>query len=134
MADAPAPPPSADALTAVAAQTPGVVLLLLFGSRARADAREESDWDFGYLVEPGTDVEGLRAELVRVTGTERIDLVDLDRAGALLRYRAARDGRLIYERDAGVGARFRLAAADFWCDAGPQLQRAYAGVLAELDR
>jgi hypothetical protein len=51
----------------------------------------------------------------------------------LLRYRAARDGRVVYERD-GAGPRFRLAAADFWCDAGPQLQRAYTGVLAELDR
>lgn len=133
MSDAPAPP-SIDPFTSIAAGTAGLRLLLLVGSRARDEARAGSDWDFGYLAEPETDIDGLRAALVRATGTERVALVDLDRAGALLRYRAARDGRVLYERQAGADRRFRLAAADFWCEAGPLLQRAYAGVLAELDR
>lgn len=133
MSDAPAPA-STDRLATIAAGTTGLALLLLVGSRARRDHHTRSDWDFGYLAEPKTDVDGLRAALVHATGTDRIDLVDLERAGALLRYRAARDGRVIYERHAGADRSFRLAAADFWCDAGPLLQRAYAGVLAGLDR
>ena len=122
-----------DELRSIAAATPGLALLLLIGSRARGDGRPDSDWDFGYLAGAGADLEGLRAALVLATGTDRIDLADLDRAGALLRYRTARDGRLVYERAAGTDARFRLAAADFWCDAGPLLQQAYADVLAEIE-
>lgn len=121
MSDA-AAPALRSALTSIAAATPGLALLLLFGSRARGDARPASDWDFGYLASPQTAIDGLRAALVRAIGTDRIDLVDLDRAGALLRYRAARDASLLYERAPGADARFRLAAADFWCDAGPLLQ------------
>lgn len=126
--------PSTDELRSIAAATPGLALLLLFGSRARGDGRPDADWDFGYLADAGADLEGLRGVLVLATGTDRIDLADLDRAGALLRYRAARDGRLIYECAPGTDARFRLAAADFWCDNGPLLQQAYADVLAEIDR
>ena len=126
--------PATDELRSIAAATPGLALLLLFGSRARADGRPDSDWDFGYLADASTDLEGLRTALVLATGTDRIDMADLDRAGALLRYRAARDGRLVYEREPGVDGRFRLAAADFWCDAGPLLRQAYANVLGELGR
>ena len=127
-------PTATDALRPIAAATPGLVLLLLFGSRARGEGRTDADWDFGYLADASTDLEGLRTALVLATGTDRIDMADLDRAGALLRYRAARDGRLVYEREPGVDGRFRLAAADFWCDAGPLLRQAYANVLSELGR
>jgi predicted nucleotidyltransferase len=109
-------------------------LLLLFGSRARGDAAETSDWDFGYLARPSLDVLSLIASLVGATGCDRIDLVDLERATGLLRYRAARDGVVIFERAPGTGDRFRLEAAQFWCDAAPILERAYEDVLAELKR
>lgn len=78
------------------------------------------------------DVERLREVLVLALGTDRVDLVDLGRAGGLLRYRVARDGRVVTERRAGAADRFRLDAADFWCDAGPLLEREYEGVLADL--
>jgi hypothetical protein len=61
-----------------------------------------------------------------------VDLVDLQRASGLLRYRAARDGLLVYEAEPRLGERFRLDAAQFWCDAAPVLRRGYEGVLAEL--
>jgi hypothetical protein len=51
---------------------------------------------------------------------------DLDRAGALLRYRVARDGAPIQERPAGRFDRFRIAAIDTWCDLAPVLEPAYA--------
>jgi hypothetical protein len=50
----------------------------------------------------------------------------------LLRYRAARDGRLLYEAQPRLAEQFRLDAAQFWCDVAPIVQRGYDSVLAEL--
>lgn len=120
------------ALLRIAADSPGLRLLLVFGSRARSESHTSSDWDVGYLATPAADVDMLRARLVEALGTDRIDLVDLQKAGGLLRFRAARDGQLVFESEQGLGDRFRLEAAQFWCDAGPVLQRGYDDVLAEL--
>ena len=123
-----------DALIRMAQDTPGLELLLLFGSRARDESHGRSDWDLGYLAAADVDSAALRARLVEALGTDLIDLVDLKRAGGLLRYRAARDGQLLFEAQEGLGDRFRLEAARFWCDAMPVLQREYENVLAELTR
>lgn len=114
-----------------AASEPGLDLLVLFGSRARYDARTDSDWDFGYIARGGFAPEAFVARLVAHLRTERIDLADLDRAGALLRFRAARDGKVVHERP-GTFARFWLAAVDFWCDAGPLITAGYDANLASL--
>lgn len=123
-----------DVLGRVARETPGLALLLLFGSRARAASHDGSDWDLGYLGAPHVDLDALRARLVEAAGTDRIDLVDLERAGGLLRYRAARDGQLVFEARSGLADEFRFDAVRFWCDAAPLLLRGYEDVLAELTR
>lgn len=117
----------------LARSTPGLDLLLLFGSRARGDAHAGSDWDLGYLADARFDAAGLLAALVETVGRDDIDLVDLARAGGLLRYRAARDGDVLFESRSRAGERFRLDAIQFWCDAEPVLRRGYAAVLRELD-
>lgn len=122
------------ALTRGAQETAGLDLLLLFGSRAREAPHAGSDWDLGYLAADGVDPLALRARCVEALGTDRVDLVDLRRASGLLRYRAARDGRLVFEARAGLDDEFRLEAVRFWCDAAPVLQRGYEEVLAELTR
>jgi predicted nucleotidyltransferase len=119
-----------EAVQAIAARHPGLDLLVLFGSRARGDAIATSDWDFGYLGE--VDADALLLALVDTLGTDRVDLVDLARAGGLIRYRAARDGRPLVERREGSFERFRLEAITFWCDVEPILRAGYADVLAEL--
>ena len=118
----------------LARETPGLELLMLYGSRARGDDTSRSDWDFGYLAGPNVDVAGLLGSLVSALGTDRVDLVDLRRAGGLLRFRAARDGDSVFESRPGIADRFRLDAAQFWCDVAPVLQRGYADVLAGLTR
>ncbi len=110
----------------------GLDLLFLFGSRARGDFHAASDWDFAYLGAAHVDGEGLLATLVLTCGTDRVDLVDLARAGGLLRYRVARDGQAIVERPQGAADRFRVEAAAFWCDAGPLLEREYEAILTNL--
>ncbi len=110
----------------------GLDVLLLFGSRARGDAHAASDWDFAYIAGPEFDVAGLLTTLVLELGTDDVDLVDLRRAGGLLRYRAARDGVTLFERTPGLADTFRIEAVLFWCEAGPLLERAFEGVLREL--
>jgi predicted nucleotidyltransferase len=111
----------------------GLDVLLLFGSRARGESHEQSDWDFGYLAADAFDPDTLLRVLALTLGTDHVDLADLRRAGGLLRYRAARDGVVVLERVAGMADAFRLEAADFWCDAGPLLERDYDAILASLE-
>ena len=105
----------------------------MFVSRARGDATTASDWDVGILADAGLDHDTLLADLVRALGTERVDLVDLARAGALVRFRA-RDGIAVLERDPDAFAHFWRDAVDFWCDAGPLIRAGYETVLADLGR
>lgn len=83
---------------------------MLHGSRATGDASPASDWDFGYLAHAGFDADALLADLVLRLGTDAIDLADLARASAQLRFRVAQHGQVVVEPRAG-------AFADFWLDA-----------------
>jgi predicted nucleotidyltransferase len=121
-------------LARIAASDARISLLVLHGSRARGDAHERSDWDFAYEADAGTDVDGLLAALADRLKAERIDLVDLDRAGALLRHRVASDGVVLYERRPGRFDRFRLDAIHTWCDLAPVLQPLYEQALESLPK
>ena len=109
-------------------------LLVLFGSRARGEATARSDWDLGYLGGPSLDRDGLLADLVAAAGTEALDLVDLDRAGGLVRFRAARDAVVLFEAADGTFARFWFEAVSYWCDMGPIIRAGYEGILEDLAR
>jgi predicted nucleotidyltransferase len=119
-------------LQTLASSCSGLDLLILFGSRSRGDAGPSSDWDFAFLGERGMDVDRLLGQLVRLLGTERVDLVDLSRAGGLLRFRVARDGATLFERSPGIFSRFWLDAVSFWCDAAPALSASYERLLRAL--
>jgi len=113
-------------LATLAAAAPGLELLVLHGSRARGEAHSASDWDFAYLADAVFDPAALVARIVAAVGSERVDLADLSRASGLLRYRCARDGVIVYERDGGAFERFQLRAIAFWLDMAPVVR-------AELD-
>src|SRR5262249_36465983 len=66
---------------------------------ARAEMRERG---LGYLAAPGLDADALLLDVVHTLGTDRVDLVDLARAGAQVRFQAARDGRVLYEGRSGA--------------------------------
>jgi predicted nucleotidyltransferase len=110
----------------------GVHVLVLHGSRAREDGGTGSDWDFGVLTDGTADLAALSAALTRILSTDAVDVVDLRRASALLRYRAARDGVVIAEQREGAFRAFQLEAVQFWCDAGPVIRAAQDDVLAAL--
>jgi predicted nucleotidyltransferase len=107
-------------------------LLVLHGSRARGDHGPGSDWDFGVLADGEVDLPELVLALSQLLGTDAVDVVDLRRASALLRFRAARDGIPIVERAGAEFLRFQLEAVRFWCDAGPVIRAAQRDVLASL--
>ena len=119
-------------LNSLAARQRGLTLLVLFGSRARGEAAAHADWDFGFLADGSLDPLAIMAALGEAVGSERLDLVDLARASGLLRYRAARDGMLVYEARPGIFDRFRFEAARFWYDAEPVLRPGYDAILDGL--
>ena len=118
-------------LRAVVAGLPGLSLLVLHGSRADGAARHDSDWDFAYLGDSGLDVDALLATLAETLSADRVDLADLARSGALLRFRVAEKGVVIFERDVGAFRRFWFDAVHTWCDLAPVLLPAYQSVLDE---
>ena len=121
-----------DELARLARATPGLDLLILFGSHARGEAHPTSDWDLGYLAAPKFDPAAFLGAVVERVASDRVDLVDLAQAGGLLRYRAARDGVLLFEARPRAAEQFCLDAAQFWCDAGSILEEGYRDVLARL--
>jgi predicted nucleotidyltransferase len=122
------------AISEVFQQHPGARLAILFGSRARADGTAASDWDIGYLGDECVDRDRLMTDLVYALDTDRVDLVDLERAGGLVRFRAARDGIAVFEASPDAFERFWLEVVTFWCDAGPVIRAGYDELLAELPR
>jgi len=122
------------AIASAAGEMPGLRLLVLHGSQARADAHALSDWDFAYEADEALDADALLASLADVLKVDRIDLVNLDRAGALLRHRVARDGVALVERPAGRFLSFRLEAVRAWCDLAPVLEPLYERVLERTTR
>ena len=123
-----------DLVRAAAKQVADLRLLILFGSRARGDVWRDSDWDFAYRAGPAFVPERFIGDLSRILDTDRIDLVDLDRSGGQLRYRIAREGRVMHARDEAEYAAFWLDAVSFWCDAHDVLDQGYDGLLTDLKR
>jgi predicted nucleotidyltransferase len=82
-------------------QHPQVKFAVLIGSRADATSRPDSDWDIAVFTEPALSpldklalLSDLQCELAQVMGTapEKIDLVDLNRAGLTMREVVANKG------------------------------------------
>lgn len=111
---------------------PELQLLMLFGSRARQDAQENSDWDFGFLASKNFDSLSFYSDLSLLLRTDKLDLVDLSRANGLLRFRAARDGIALYQKTNQEYEKFWLQAVNFWCDAGPIIRTEYEALLRRL--
>ncbi|HEV8397059.1 MAG TPA: nucleotidyltransferase domain-containing protein [Vicinamibacterales bacterium] len=127
-------PSTLNALTKLAGSTPGLEVLLVFGSRGRGDAHAGSDWDLGYIASADFDAAALLSGIVEIVGSDRVDLVNLSAGSGLLRHRAARDGHLLFEASPRLAEQFRLDASQFWCDAAPVLSRGYDELLEELPR
>jgi predicted nucleotidyltransferase len=106
---------------------------LVFGSRARGDARPGSDLDVAIELREGAPRDGhalgqLVARLESAVGG-RVDLVLLDEAASPVAYRAFRDGQVVVERDhAALVARKARVIVEY-LDFRPIEERCARGVL-----
>ena len=85
----------------------GVVLALLFGSRARGDASESSDVDVALLAPSApADLLGVGAQLSQACGLE-VNVISLVDPGVPLLDELLRDGVVLYEGRPGAYATWR---------------------------
>ena len=102
---------------------PALELVVLFGSAAKGRARPRSDLDIAVRGDGPADLDALYLILAPRVGTDRLDLVDLRRAGPLLAFEVARHGRLLFERAPGAFRGFQAFASRRYCDTA-KLRRA----------
>jgi uncharacterized protein len=105
--------------------------VVLHGSRARGDARAESDWDFAFLSKDPAAYDAVSDAIASVVGHGAFDLADLSRAGLVLRHRVAQEGKLL-AGDAEAWMTFQYETAIVWCDLEPILRPAFAEYLQSL--
>lgn len=93
---------------------PYLKFLVLFGSRARGDAYERSDWDFAILCNEEERQKAIADKSYGFLavhnaiedcfdiGGERMDVVDVTRCSALIAHYIAEEGVVLYESEIGV--------------------------------
>jgi predicted nucleotidyltransferase len=101
---------------------PYLKMLVLFGSRARGDFNDQSDWDFAAFYDEEIRQKHLKKSAWKAFEVptimsqhfnipdDKIDVVELNRSSALLSHFVARDGKLLYEQEAGDFERFQNRA------------------------
>ncbi|MEM9555050.1 MAG: nucleotidyltransferase domain-containing protein [Acidobacteriota bacterium] len=119
--------PDLDALTAALDDRDDLRLAVLFGSQATGDAQPTSDIDLGVLPHDGASprLSILQAELSRAAGGT-VDLVDMESAPPLLRFKIAQRGKPLLMRDRADWVRFRRRAMVDWYDWQPTARRMWA--------
>jgi predicted nucleotidyltransferase len=101
---------------AVLRRFPEAIGVWLYGSFAEGRARPDSDIDLALLAERRLDPARLFEARLELGGDlgRAVDLVDLRRVSALLRFEVVGTGRLIYARDADTCARFATLAVSMY--------------------
>jgi predicted nucleotidyltransferase len=110
----------------------GLALVVRFGSRARGDARADSDLDLAVLHGEGRrlthrELGSLHLALQDHYGV-LVDLVDLHTADALLRYEIIRDGVIEHARSAEAWVDLVARTLIDIDDLGPHRQACIEGV------
>ena len=105
-----------ESMANVGAEIPDLELIVLFGSAASGRARPRSDVDVAVLNRGGADLDALFLALAPRLKTDRLDLVDLRRAGPLLAFEVARSGVVLFERSPGVFRQFQSLASRRYAD------------------
>lgn len=102
----------AGAIDLLRARVPGLGVVWLHGSRARGDARSDSDVDLALVADAPLDLHNLLSleiDLATRLGDD-VDLVDLFRADDVLRLQVIEHGRVLFERSPADLARFEMHA------------------------
>jgi len=126
-----------DEIAAVLRNGPPLQFGLVFGSTARDAMHRESDVDVGIV--PCEETLPLRAELDLQAQLERacgrpVDLVRLDRASTLVKWKATREGIPVAVQSQVDLKRFVVSAALEYVDLEPNLRTAEARFRARITR
>lgn len=116
-------------LLSLAATRADLSLAVLFGSVARRKATARSDVDVAIRCDAPCDLDTLFMDLAPVFRTDRLDLIDLRRAGPVLAFAIARDGVVLFERDPGAYRQFQSLAQRRYADTA-KLRRAQERAIA----
>lgn len=107
-------------------------LVVLFGSRARASHRPDSDVDFGALHRTGRRLTHHEIGALHLTLSElskaHADVVDLSTSDAVLRYEIASHGRPLFEAEPGTWPEFVARSLIDHDDLGPLIRACVAAV------
>lgn len=99
-----------DRLAAIGHELPDVRFIVLFGSVAMGRQRADSDVDVAVACDGAANLDALYVALAPRLQTDRLDLVDITRAGPLLAFQVARSGVPVFEREPGDFRRFQSLA------------------------
>ena len=108
----------------LAGAPPEYLVVYLFGSQARGEARPDSDVDLAFWRDSASaptleeQPYGYAAQLGQALGKE-VDLIELNRASPDLVHRVLRDGKLLLERDRSARIRYETAARRTYLDMAP---------------
>ncbi|MFA5819951.1 MAG: nucleotidyltransferase domain-containing protein [Bacteroidales bacterium] len=89
-------------LPALFSRTPEIQAVFLFGSYGTGNQTDISDIDFAVLFDKRLDITEEAACLANISeflGTDRVDLVNLNKAPLNLQFKAISEGKIIYERE-----------------------------------
>ncbi len=115
-----------DELSTILPSLEGVRMVYLFGSRVEGNLGPMSDIDVAVLVDRAADGSRLRArlahELARVLGTDRVDVVLLNRASIELAYAVVALGKVLYEEDLATRVEYEATVMSRYGDYLPVLR------------
>lgn len=94
----------------------GLELILIFGSIAKGKGNKKSDIDIGFLFEKPVDILDLTNRVIQLLKTDNIDVVDLHRAGPLLKLSAILNGKVLYEKKTGAFNEFQSLTFRIYVD------------------
>ena len=116
---------------AVVEKNPKMRLFYLFGSRARGKEDPESDIDFAFLSSKDFSWEeyySLRGSLSRVLGTDRFNLLWLNKADPIITFEVIATGRPLYFKDPETLNDFELKAKKNYYGYKHYLERRRGGI------
>jgi predicted nucleotidyltransferase len=103
-----------------------ISLIYLFGSRVEDHLGPMSDYDLGVLIDRTADERQVHArlthELARAVGTDRIDVVLLNRAPIELAYAIIDQGKVLYQRDVAARVEYEAQVMSRYGDYLPVLR------------
>jgi len=88
----------------------GLELVLLFGSIVTGKVHRRSDIDLGFLFEGEVDILALTNKVIRLLKSDRVDVVDLQKASPLLKFSAVKRSEVLFEKRPGIFSVFSSLA------------------------